>query len=384
MSLTVSTEYIAEPNSETALSAPLAADGLSHEDIATPGEATQHADNPLASVESVSSDVPAARNIGSTALGRKIRSAWLELTSKCDLRCTHCYAESGPQGTHGTMTEGQWISTIDQLAEVGAEMVQFIGGEPTLHPSLPKLIGRALAKGMHVQVHSNLTHISEPMWATLSQAGVSLATSYYSPDRGEHEAVTQRRGSHKRTVSNIQRALQRGIPLQVGIIGVNEGQNVDGAKAELIEFGVPPDRIGVDYLRQVGRGIRDQEPSTDQLCGHCTDGVLAVMPDGSVQPCVFTRWPELKVGNIQDTSLKDILETEDYARAQAKLSTAFDRRARTDGPNARSQPGAAVGEVESTESCPPLCTPTFCAPDASTCTPHDKPPVVVREDRLVV
>ena len=29
---------------------------------------------------------------------------WLELTGKCQLACGHCYADSGPAGTHGTMT----------------------------------------------------------------------------------------------------------------------------------------------------------------------------------------------------------------------------------------------------------------------------------------
>jgi MoaA/NifB/PqqE/SkfB family radical SAM enzyme len=30
---------------------------------------------------------------------------WLEITGKCQLHCTHCYAESGPRETHGVMTD---------------------------------------------------------------------------------------------------------------------------------------------------------------------------------------------------------------------------------------------------------------------------------------
>ena len=32
-----------------------------------------------------------------------LRFLWLEITGKCQLECTHCYADSGPKGTHGTM-----------------------------------------------------------------------------------------------------------------------------------------------------------------------------------------------------------------------------------------------------------------------------------------
>ncbi|MGX2995576.1 SPASM domain-containing protein [Streptomyces sp. JNUCC 64] len=64
-------------------------------------------------------------------------------------------------------------------------------------------------------------------------------------------------------------------------------------------------RIGTDRLRQVGRGVRERTPDTSQLCGHCVSGVIAVSPDGSVWPCVFSRW--VPVGNVLNAALVDIL-----------------------------------------------------------------------------
>ncbi len=55
----------------------------------------------------------------------------LEITGFCQLKCVHCYAESGPHGGHGTMTAEDWEKVIDQAAEIGIRMIQFIGGEPT-------------------------------------------------------------------------------------------------------------------------------------------------------------------------------------------------------------------------------------------------------------
>jgi MoaA/NifB/PqqE/SkfB family radical SAM enzyme len=135
---------------------------------------------------------------------------WLELTGRCQLRCTHCYAESGPSGTHGSMSAADWLRVIDQAAGLGVKSVQFIGGEPTVYPDLAVLVLHALARVMHVEVFSNLVHVRPDLWMLFSVPGVSLATSYYSDDPGQHEAITGRRGSHAKTRANIAEAIKRG------------------------------------------------------------------------------------------------------------------------------------------------------------------------------
>jgi radical SAM protein with 4Fe4S-binding SPASM domain len=251
------------------------------------------------------------------------RFMWLEITKKCQLECSHCYAESGPKGTHGAMGEEDWIQVINDGADIGVEAVQFIGGEPTLNRSLPRLIGHALTRGLQVEVYSNLTHIRPDIWNALSQEGVSLATSYYASAGQQHDSITQRQGSHRRTRANIVEALSRNIPLRVGVIGVEEGQDVQGAVEELQALGIEEARIGIDYLRQVGRGVRTKEPSVDQLCGSCTDGVVAIMPDGMVRPCLFTRWDEMVVGNVKESSLTQVIQGERLRRIREQLDESF-------------------------------------------------------------
>ncbi|WP_217637666.1 radical SAM protein [Actinopolyspora saharensis] len=130
---------------------------------------------------------------------------WLEITGKCQLECTHCYAESDPDGDHGAMDERAWRHVIDQSRELGAEMVQFIGGEPMLHPALPGLVDYARARGVEVEVFSNLVHVPQVVWDVLTVPGVRLATSYYSdaPDRARRrdKAAHPRpdEGEHRRS-----------------------------------------------------------------------------------------------------------------------------------------------------------------------------------------
>jgi len=274
---------------------------------------------------------------------------WLEITGKCQLECAHCYADSGPQGTHGAMTTGDWTAVIDQAMGLGTRMVQFIGGEPTLHRALPELVGHALERGLEVEVFSNLVHVSEQLWEVFRQPRVRLATSYYADQADQHESITKRRGSYTRTKTNIVEALRRSIPLRVGLIDLADGQHVEQARAELAAMGVT--EFGVDRLRQVGRGVRDQQPDVSQLCGHCARGKVAIATNGDVWPCVFSRW--MPVGNVRQQALAEIVTGSVMSEAEQQIAA-----------GSKEKPG-----------CDPLCCPsTMCDPQCSpSCSPSCRP-----------
>src|SRR5712691_2089917 len=262
--------------------------------------------------------IPASVDAEPGDVMQQVSFVWLEITGHCQLECRHCYAASGPAGTHGAMATDDWRRVIDEAAGLGADMVQFIGGEPTLYPALPGLITSALGAGVEVEVFSNLVHVAQALWEVFEQAGVRLATSYYTDDPVQHAAITGRT-SHARTSANIRQAVRRSIPLRVGVIDLDDQQHTAQAIAELRDMGVTD--VGTDRLRQVGRGIRDAGPGLEELCGHCADGVLAVAPSGDVWPCVFARW--LPVGNVLTASLADIVGGQRLQNVRADLVSAF-------------------------------------------------------------
>jgi MoaA/NifB/PqqE/SkfB family radical SAM enzyme len=180
----------------------------------------------------------------------------LEITGRCQLTCTHCYAESGPGGSHGSMTVADWEWVITEARDLGVEAVQFIGGEPTLYPGLGRLIRYSLQLGLRVDVYSNLVHVTPELWELFQLPGVSLGTSWYSADPTTHAKITGTVGSYWRTQANIAEALRRGIQVRAGIVEVIDGQDVDGARARLLELGV----TAVSTDRRVGsagrRGLR--------------------------------------------------------------------------------------------------------------------------------
>lgn len=291
---------------------------------------------------------------------------WLEITGSCQLRCSHCYASSGPGKGHGNISTQHWKRILEDAQVSGIVRIQFIGGEPTVHPDLPELITHALEIGLKVEVFSNMFSIRESVWQAFSQQGVTVATSYYSANLNFHDEIANRVGSHTRTRANIAEAVVRGIPLRIGLIKMSDDQDIQGAIEDLAGLGVPRESVRVDDQRGVGRGEEvDTCQPEDELCGQCADGVIAVLPDGSVQPCVFSRDPKFQVGNITDGSLSSVLVGDRLSAVRDSLTTRFVERGLIGVDCPPADPAGVQG-------CNPACSPS-CVPTGS-CNPVVNPP----------
>jgi MoaA/NifB/PqqE/SkfB family radical SAM enzyme len=240
----------------------------------------------------------------------------LELTGRCQLACTHCYADAAPTADHGTMRVDDWRTVIGDAATLGITGVQFIGGEPTLHPGFPQLLEHAIQASLKVEVFTNLVHVAPGCWSLYQHPNVSLATSYYSDLAAEHEQVTGRRGSHARTRANIAQAVGRQIPIRAGIIGVQDHQRVQQARTDLAALSVQ--RIRIDRRRAVGRAaFPNGQPSVTELCGRCGHGRAAISPHGNLSPCVLSRW--LTAGNLRQQRLGELLASPSWQQLVAKI-----------------------------------------------------------------
>ena len=247
----------------------------------------------------------------------RTRLVSLDLTRRCQLACTHCYNGSGTNGTHGTMTREDWTRVLDEAAAYGVSTVQFIGGEPTLHPDLRPLTERTLLLGMTVEVFTNLVHVTPDQWELFRAPGVSLGTSYYSAGAEAHDAVTGR-ASHRKTRANIERAINYGVALRVGII-TREGDDGAAARTDLESLGVS--RIKIDHMRAFGRAAQaEADPCLADLCGKCGTSQAAISPDGMVSPCVMSGW--VGVGNVKADTFGSIVGGEVMGRAKLDIRAA--------------------------------------------------------------
>ncbi|MCM2388711.1 radical SAM protein [Streptomyces albipurpureus] len=267
----------------------------------------------------------------------------LEITGKCQLACSHCLSESSPRASHGSMSPEDWRTVIRDAAVLGIRRLQLIGGEPTVHPYWQDFTELALSLGLGVEVYSNLFHVRDEWWDLLTRDGVTLATSYYSDDPAEHDKITGREGSYRRTRNNIREAVTRGVAVRAGIVDVLQGQRVTEARGELIGMGVT--RINTDRVRTIGRAsLPGQSPSLEEMCGKCTRGRAAVLPNGDLAGCVLSR--DFPCGNVRERRLAELLRAEEWVALSARIP------ARSDG-----------------DPCNPDCNP---AKDGSDCAPAEQ------------
>ncbi|WP_315836055.1 radical SAM protein [Bradyrhizobium prioriisuperbiae] len=309
---------------------------------------------------------------------------WLELTHKCNLECVHCYTDSSPtRALHGGLMEADWRRTIDQAAGLGCRKLQFIGGEPTLHPALPDLIRFARDSGFDwIEVYTNGLAFSPRLRAAFVDHRVALAFSIYAATSLPHDAVTRRAGSHTRTIANLRWALAAGLDVRTGIIATGLNPEVTATRRFLQQLGVRS--INIDSTRAMGRGgaaaeVSTAANSTAALCGRCWEGKLCITADGQAMPCTFAR--QFTVGHIT-AGLDSVLRGAPLQQFRHRLRA--ERGARGSGGHAFS-PMAECGPV--TPNCVPLgdpCSPEEfhpclpmggrpCVPQEGPCTPEVPP-----------
>ena len=61
----------------------------------------------------------------------------------CNLKCRNCYAAGQPQAGGTELSCAEWKQVIDRCRKAGIPQLTFTGGEPTMRPDLPEMIGYA-------------------------------------------------------------------------------------------------------------------------------------------------------------------------------------------------------------------------------------------------
>jgi radical SAM protein with 4Fe4S-binding SPASM domain len=256
--------------------------------------------------------------------------AEIALTYGCQNRCAFCYASSPHRsGEHRHMTTGQIEEVMEKiLHQAHVPSLSFTGGEPTLHPKLPGLIGYGVGLGLRINLITNGIRASRWEYAkTLVDAGLASAqVSLESAEPGVHDGIVGRSGAHALTVAGVRNFQRLGIHVHTNTTLC--AQNLDRADDHIrfvarelklktlsmnmvIRTGTALDKkpVGVTYTRVAERlpGLLETAESEGvklvwyspipycifnpvlhglgaKSCA-CVDGILSVDPAGNVLPC---------------------------------------------------------------------------------------------------
>ena len=309
---------------------------------------------------------------------------WLEITPRCNLNCVHCYADSDmSRALHGKLGLEDWLSLLQQAAQLGCKKVQFIGGEPTLHPGLRRMIEEAHRLGFRmIEVYTNGTHFTRELKQVFKDRDVYLAFSVYAADGDTHDLVTGHRGSFGRTITSLRWAVGAGLNVRVGVVEMDANRDqFESTKKWLRQEGVQS--IKVDRVRGIGRGVKAVAVDFQmaELCGSCWRGSLCVCADGQVYPCVFSRFYPVGEANWGLASIasngrlmsfrRDLMAMDAMSSAPPPL-----RYDATSAPQCNPKATCAP-ECNPKATCAPQCNPkATCAPECNpkaTCAPQCNP-----------
>ncbi|HHT9110164.1 MAG TPA: 12,18-didecarboxysiroheme deacetylase [Candidatus Brocadiaceae bacterium] len=92
---------------------------------------------------------------------------------RCNLKCVHCYSQSKDIVYPNELTTQEAKAMLDDLADYGAPVILFSGGEPLMRPDLLELIGYAKEKGLRAVISTNGTLITKDKALELKRFGLS-------------------------------------------------------------------------------------------------------------------------------------------------------------------------------------------------------------------
>lgn len=257
----------------------------------------------------------------------RLNFLWIETTSRCNLRCIHCYADAEPKQDINLSTE-EIKRLIGEAAELGCKKLQFTGGECTLRGDLKDLIEHARSKEFnYIEVFTNGTLLTEPLIRYFAKEGVYVAISLYSYRPETHDAITRVQGSFGKTLNSLKLLLAYDVPTRCAVIALKQNEDeLDGTSYFLQQLGVLnrspdpvrpsgrgsgmenwPQKYGLRNMQthpnfMVDRGIYEH----NKFWNSCWFGKVAITSGGDVLPCVFAR--DQVAGNVKDRSLAEIIE----------------------------------------------------------------------------
>lgn len=144
-----------------------------------------------------------------------------ELSVSCNLKCVHCYNfdRSQPTPKAQALTPSEIFRILDEIAQAGALIVSFTGGEALLHPHLNEFIRHSRKNKLAVRVKTNGTRLTAARAKNLREAGTNdVEISLYGSSGKTHDTFTRVQGSFEKTLEGARQARKAGLGVRFSLI----------------------------------------------------------------------------------------------------------------------------------------------------------------------
>ena len=268
----------------------------------------------------------------------QLTSLHVEITSKCNERCIHCYIPHENKISH--INPDLFYSILNQAIKMNLLHITLSGGEPMLHGNFCDFLAKCRENEFSVSVLSNLTLLNDQILEEMkANPLLGIQVSLYSMDSNIHDEITAIKGSFEKTKNAILKLIENNIPLKISCPILKQNKHcynnvIKWAKEHKISVGNDyviiakynhstqnlNHRLSIDevedvmndiakndteYMVQMGREVEEKQnmSENDFVCSVCLSS-MCIADNGNVYPCA--GWQDYIVGNIKNTPLKEI------------------------------------------------------------------------------
>lgn len=268
----------------------------------------------------------------------QLTSLHIEITSRCNERCTHCYIPH--EKKISDMGKQLFCDILKQCKDMRLLHLTLSGGEPMLHKNFCEFIRICRNYNFSVNILSNLTLLTNEILKEMKKNTLlGVQVSLYSMTPRIHDGITNVKGSFEKTKSAILKLIENDIPLQISCPIMRQNKN---SYADVIEWAAKHNvhaisdfviiarydhttqnlkaRLSINEVKDVIRYNATSDPEyferleveaknkasstpSDFICSVC-NSTICIAEDGSVYPCA--GWQSYTVGNVNEAPLRYI------------------------------------------------------------------------------
>ncbi len=141
------------------------------------------------------------------------------ITTKCNLRCKHCYSNSVEEAAPDELSTDEAFRLMDDLSRWGIHLLIIDGGEPLCREDLLHIVKYASSKGIRTTIGSNGTLIDKTMAGRMLEAGVmAIAISVDGADAQTHDSFRGIDGAFEQTMRGIEACRNASLPFQLNMV----------------------------------------------------------------------------------------------------------------------------------------------------------------------
>ncbi len=265
-----------------------------------------------------------------------------EVTHRCPMRCLYCSNPTELVRREQELSTDEWLSVLEQAAELGVLQVHFSGGEPLQRPDLQVILRRAAELELFTNLITSGIGLTRGMVQFLSD--IELGSFQLSLQGSDEEMVREVGGGPfwRKKMEAAAMVREAGLSLSLNVVLHSRNLHQAGQIIDLANS-LGADRLELANTQYYGWALANRQflmPSREQLAlasaevedrrklygdsmeilwvipdyyddfpKACTGGwgsaILSVAPDGRVLPCLAAYvLPDIELASIRDHTLR--------------------------------------------------------------------------------